>query len=195
MSLTVVAVTFGIIFLAELPDKTMIASIVLASRHRPLPVWVGTASAMVVNSAIAVLAGRLLALLPHRAVDVVVAVGFAGGALYLLLVRESTEEAEGEETAERVRSNRRVALSSFGVIVLAEMGDVTQILTANLSAHYRQPWSVFTGSAVALVMVTTIGVVGGRALVRVLPLAVIRKAAGVVLTGFTVYGVVEAVRG
>ena len=194
MSLTVVAVTFGVIFLAELPDKTMIASIFLASRNRPLPVWIGTASAMVVNSAIAVLAGRLLALLPRRAVEAVVAVLFAAGALYLLLVRESSEEKVGERAAERLRSDRRVALAAFGVIVLAEMGDITQILTANLAAHYRQPWAVFTGSALALVAVTTIGVVGGRALVRVLPLSVIRKAAGVVLAGFTVYSAIEAAR-
>lgn len=194
MSLVVIAVTFGIIFLAELPDKTMIAAIFLASRHRPLPVWVGAASAMVLNSALAVLAGRLLTLLPHRVVGSVVAALFVAGALYLLLGRETTEEREGEDVAARVHSDRRVALSAFVVIVVAELGDITQILTANLAAHYRQPWSVFVGSTVALVGVTTIGVVSGRALVRVLPLQTIRRAAGVVLAGFAVYAAIEAAR-
>lgn len=63
--------------MAELPDKTMIATIVLSSRSRPLPVWIGAALAMVVNAAVAVLAGRLLELLPHRWVEAVVAALFA----------------------------------------------------------------------------------------------------------------------
>ena len=79
MNFTIVAITFGFIFVAELPDKTMIATIVMSSRYRPLPVLIGAASAMVVNSAVAVLAGRLLELLPHRWVEAVVALLFAGG--------------------------------------------------------------------------------------------------------------------
>jgi putative Ca2+/H+ antiporter (TMEM165/GDT1 family) len=192
VNLSVVLVTFGVIFVAELPDKTMIASIVLASRYRPLPVWVGTASAMVVNSVIAVAAGRLFELAPHRIVDAVVAALFLAGAIYLFFTREAAEEEEGEEAAEKVGANRRIALASFSVIVLAEMGDITQILTANLAAHYRQPWAVLVGSAAALVAVTSIGVIGGRALLRVLPLGAIRKAAGVLLAGFAVYSAVSA---
>ncbi|MHB8682000.1 MAG: TMEM165/GDT1 family protein [Acidimicrobiales bacterium] len=195
MSLLVIAVSFGLIFVAELPDKTMIASIVLASRYRPLPVWIGTASAMVVNSAIAVAAGRLLALLPHRAVEVVVSVLFVAGALYLLLTREEAEKEVGEETAAKVRPDHRIALGAFGVIVLAELGDITQVLEANLAAHYHSPWSVFVGGTAALVLVTTIGVVGGRALIRVLPLAAIRRGAGVLLGGFAVYTAVKAATG
>ncbi len=195
MSLQVVAVTFGVVFLAELPDKTMIASILLASRHRALPVWVGTASAMVVNSAVAVAAGRLLALAPPRAVDAVVAAVLAGTAVYLVLGKETTQEREGAQYAGRLRSDHRVALGAFAVVVLAELGDVTQLLTANLAAHYRDPWSVFVGSAAALVVVTSIGVFTGRRLVRVLPLHSIRKAAGVVLGGFALYAAVKAATG
>lgn len=192
MDLVVIAVCFGVVFVAELPDKTMIASIVLASRYRPGPVWIGTASAMIVNAGAAVVAGRLLALLPHRVVEAVVAALFAAGALYLLLTREASEEREGEEAAEQVHSSRHVMLASFGVIVLAELGDITQVLTANLAAHYHDPWSVFVGAAAALVAVTSLGVLGGRALIRVLPLGAIRKGAGVLLGGFAVYAAVKA---
>jgi Ca2+/H+ antiporter, TMEM165/GDT1 family len=195
MSLSVVAVTFGVIFVAELPDKTMIATIVLASRYRPLAVWVGAALAMVVNSAVAVLAGRLLELLPHRWVEAVVALLFAVGALYLFLVKEPTETQKGEEEADTVRSARRVALGAFTVIVVAELGDLTQILTANLAAHYHDPWSVFVGSATALVSVMALGVIGGRALLRVLPLATIRKVAGTILAGFAIFTAVQAATG
>ncbi|HVA04571.1 MAG TPA: TMEM165/GDT1 family protein [Acidimicrobiales bacterium] len=195
MSLSVLAITFGIIFVAELPDKTMIATIVLASRYRPLPVWIGAALAMVVNSAVAVLAGRLLELLPHRWVEAVVAALFAGGALYLILVKESAETTQGEEEADRVRSGNRIVLGAFTVIVVAELGDLTQILTANLVARYHQAWSVFVGSAVALVSVMGLGVIGGRVLLRVLPLATIRKVAGFILAGFAIFTAVQAARG
>ena len=191
MNLSVLLITFGLIFVAELPDKTMIATIVLSSRYRPLPVWVGAAVAMVVNAAVAVLAGRLLELLPHRWVEAVVAVLFAAGSLYLLLVKEEVETHEGEEEAEKVRSGRRIALGAFTVIVIAELGDLTQILTANLVARYHNPLSVFVGSATALVTVMGVGVLGGRALLRVLPLATIRRVAGVVLAGFAIFSAVQ----
>ncbi len=195
MNFTVLAITFGLIFVAELPDKTMIATIVMSSRSRPLPVWIGAAAAMVVNSAVAVLAGRLLELLPHRWVEAVVAALFAAGSLYLLLGKESAEEEEGDEEADRLRSGRRVALGAFTVIIVAELGDLTQILTANLAARYHSPVSVFVGSAVALVTVMGIGVIGGRVLLRVLPLATIRRVAGVILAGFAIFTAVEAARG
>jgi putative Ca2+/H+ antiporter (TMEM165/GDT1 family) len=195
MDLTVIAVTFGIIFVAELPDKTMIATIVLASRHRPLPVFIGAATAMVVNSAVAVGAGRLIELLPHRAVETAVAALFAAGSLYLLLTREASVAKEGEVKAATVMTDRHVALAALGVIIVAELGDLTQILTANLAAHYHQPWSVFLGAVLALVSVMAIGVIGGRALLRVLPLGVIRKIAGTLLAGFAVYSAVQAARG
>jgi len=191
VNLSVLLITFGVIFVAELPDKTMIATIVLSSRYRPLPVWIGAALAMVVNSAVAVLAGRLLELLPHRWVEAVVAALFAGGSLYLLLVREEVETRVGEKEAEKARAGHRIALGAFVVIVLAELGDLTQILTANLVARYHSPLSVFVGSAAALVTVMGVGVIGGRALLRVLPLATIRRVAGVVLAGFAIFSIVQ----
>jgi len=194
MSLSTLAVTFGLIFVAELPDKTMVATIVLSSRYRPLPVWCGAAVAMVGNSGVAVGAGRLLELLPHRAVEAVVTAFFAAGALYLLVGKERTAERQGEEEAGKVHPGRRIAVASFGVIVLAEVGDITQILTANLAARYHDPLSVFVGATVALVLVAGIGVVGGRALLRVLPLGTIRRVAGVILAGFAVYNLVSVVR-
>jgi putative Ca2+/H+ antiporter (TMEM165/GDT1 family) len=195
MDLAVIGIVFGVIFVAELPDKTMIATIVMASKHKPLPVFIGAGSAMVVNSAVAVGAGRLLELLPHRVVEAVVAALFLAGSLYLLLTGEAAEEGVGERQAEKVSSDRNVALTAFGVIIVAELGDLTQILTANLAAHYHQPWSVFVGSAIALVAVMGIGVVGGRALLRVLPLVAIRKIAGTILAGFAIYAAVQAARG
>jgi Ca2+/H+ antiporter, TMEM165/GDT1 family len=195
VSLEVIAVVFGLILVAELPDKTMIATVVLSSRERPFAVWVGSAGALVVQAAIAVLAGGLLALLPHRVVDVVVAVLFAGGGLYLLLSREATAEEKGEEEAAQETGSRRVVLTTFGIIFVGEFGDLTQILTANLSAHYRQPWAVFIGAALGLMAAAGLAVTLGRGLSRYVPLAVIRKVAGVLLLGLAVYTAVSAATG
>ena len=195
MSLATVAITFGLIFVAELPDKTMIAAIVLSSRYRPLPVFVGAAGAMLINSAVAVAAGRLLELLPHRGVEAVVAGLFAAGALYLLLSKEEKAERAGEAEADKAKSAQRIALTTLAIIVVAETGDITQLLTANLVARYHDIPSVFVGAAAALVSVMAVGVLGGRVLLRALPLATIRRLAGVALVGFAAYSAVSAATG
>jgi len=191
----VVLGVFALIFVAELPDKTMIATLILGSRYRPVLVWVGAAAAFGVHAGIAVLAGHFLSLLPHAWVEGVTALLFAGGAAYLLFVPERVEEAEGEEEAEEAPAGLRPVATAFLVIFVGEFGDLTQILTANLAAKYHDPLSVFVGAFAALVAVGAIGAFGGRALLRVLPLAIIRKAGGVLLAGFAVYSLVTLVRG
>jgi Ca2+/H+ antiporter, TMEM165/GDT1 family len=186
---------FALIFVAELPDKTMIATLIMGSRYRPVLVWIGATAAFAVHAGIAVLAGRLLALLPHRWVEAVTALLFAGGAAYLLFVPEKAEEAEGEEEVAEAPVGLRPVATAFVVIFVGEFGDLTQILTANLAAKYHQPLSVFVGAVAALTSVAALGAFGGRALLRVLPLAVIRKAGGVLLAGFAVYTLVTLVRG
>ncbi len=195
MDLAVVAITFGLIFVAELPDKTMIATLVMASRHRPLAVWVGTATAFIVHAGLAAGAGRLLLLLPHRAVEGVVTALFTVGAAYLLLRKEESETQAGEEQAAKAERFHRIAAGAFAVIFVGEFGDLTQILTANLAAHYRQPWSVFVGAALGLMSVSALGVISGRALVRVLPLHIIRKAGGCILAAFAIYSAVTLAGG
>lgn len=186
---------FALIFVAELPDKTMIATLIMGSRHRPILIWIGATTAFGIHAAIAVLAGRLLALLPHAWVEGVTALLFAGGAAYLLLVSEEEEEEEGAEEAESGPVGLRPIATAFLVIFIGEFGDLTQILTANLAAKYHQPWSVFIGAFAALATVAAIGAFGGRALLKVLPLNVIRKAGGVLLAGFAVYSLVTLIQG
>ena len=195
MQLGLILGVFALIFVAELPDKTMIATLILGSRHRPVLVWIGATAAFGFHAGIAVLAGRLLALLPHRWVELVTALLFAGGAAYLLLVSEEEAEEEGKEEVEEAPGGLRPIATAFLVIFVGEFGDLTQILTANLAAKYHQPLSVFIGSFTALATVAALGAFGGRALLKVLPLAVVRKAGGVLLAGFAVYTVITLVRG
>lgn len=187
MNVGIAAAVFGIIFVAELPDKTMIAMLMLGSRYRPVLVWIGGSGAFAVHVAVAVAVGRLLELLPHAWVEGVTAALFAGGAAFLLLVPEKAEEEKGVEDAEQARRGLRTVAAAFVVILVGELGDLTQILTANLAAKYGSPVSVFVGAFLALSAVAACGAFGGRALLRVLPLRVIRKAGGVLLAGFAAY--------
>jgi Ca2+/H+ antiporter, TMEM165/GDT1 family len=177
----VVLAVFPIIFLGELPDKTMFASLVMSTRGRPAIVWLGAAAAFVVHVVIAVTIGvALFHLLPHQVLDAVVAAIFLVGAA--LAWREAAKENEEEELVEReVATHRRIAVTAFVVIFLAEWGDLTQILTANLAAHYHDPLSVGVGAVLALWAVAGLAVIGGQTLLRVVNIATIRIVTAVVL--------------
>lgn len=199
MSVAVVATVFGLVALAELPDKTMIATVVMGSRSRPLYVWLGASGAFSVHVALAVAAGRLVELLPHRAVETAVTVLFFAGAIVLLALPERPEQELGEDTAGRRDPGAgagawTVAATAFGVVVVGELGDLTQILTVNLAARYHQPASVFVGALAGLMATSAAGAFGGRALLRWLPLGWVRRAGGVALLGLGAYNLYGLVR-
>src|ERR1700729_3650458 len=96
MDFAVVVAVYPIIFVGELPDKTMFASLVMSTRGKPLSVWLGAAGAFFVHVLIAVtLGGILFHLVPHRALEGVVAFMFLVGAV--LAIREARKEAQEEE--------------------------------------------------------------------------------------------------
>ena len=162
----VIIAVFPIMFIGELPDKTMFASLVMSTRGRPLLVWVGAAAAFAVHVAIAVTIGvALFHLLPHRALEIDVAAMFAAGGV--LALREAVkEQRRGGTGRKEAATHRRVAVTAFLVIFLAEWGDLTQILTANLAAHYHDPLSVAVGAVLALWAVAGLAVVSGQSLLR-----------------------------
>jgi putative Ca2+/H+ antiporter (TMEM165/GDT1 family) len=190
----VVFAVFPIIFLGELPDKTMFASLVLATRGRPFIVWLGAAAAFAIHVVIAVTIGvALFHLLPHRALQAIVAVMFFIGGV--LALREARKQRTEEELVEReVASHQRVALTAFLVIFLAEWGDLTQILTANLAAHYHDALSVGVGAVLALWAVAGLAVVAGQSVLRLINIATIRIITAAVLFALTGWAIWEAVR-
>lgn len=189
----VVAAVFPVIFIGELPDKTMFASVVMASRGHPRAVWLGAAGAFTVHVVIATTVGvGLVHLLPHRAVEALVAGLFALGAV---LVSREGESAETELIAREARSYRRVATTAFAVIFVAEWGDLTQILIANLAAHYHAALSVGIGSALALWTVAGIAVVGGQGVLRLVPATTMHRVSAILLAGLAGFAAWSAVRG
>ncbi len=188
---------FALMFLLELPDKTMIATIVMSTRARPGSIVLGASSAFVVQMGLAVVAGGLLTLLPGRVKDSVVAALFLGGAAYLLLVSEKSVEAEGqrEGAAERAGSRWREIMTAFTVIFVAEFGDLTQIQAANFSARTHQPLEVFIASSLAMICISFVGAYGGQMLQRVVPLKAIRLTGGLIFAGLGIYTVVQVITG
>jgi Ca2+/H+ antiporter, TMEM165/GDT1 family len=232
MSLAVLGTVYPVIFISELPDKTMFASLVLATRGRALTVWAGAASAFAVHVCIAVTVGAaLFTWLPQRAVQALAAALFLAGAV--LAFRGATTgltrgepgapepgapepgapEPSGEEpdagagppadaanstgataTGDRVvpqNSFRRLFLTTFVVVFLAEWGDLTQILTASMAARFHAPLAVGLGAGLALWSVAALAVLAGRPLRR-LPAALVRRLTGIVLLVLAAFAVVAA---
>ncbi len=181
MNLAIAATVFAVIFLSELPDKTALASLILGSRYRPVYVFAGVAAAFTVHVGLAIAAGSLLTLLPHRPLEIVVAVLFALGAVLLLRGRPESGNDEHVALHGREPGFWRVAWMSFGIILVAEFGDLTQVATATLAARYHDPLSVGVGAVLALWAVAAVAIAGGRTLLKVIPLTWISRAAAVAM--------------
>ncbi|MFI6443747.1 TMEM165/GDT1 family protein [Kitasatospora sp. NPDC050543] len=194
MNLTVAAVTFGIVFLAELPDKTALAGLMLGARYRASHVFAGIAAAFALQVGIALAAGQLLAMLPQRWVEGVTGLLFLAGAAMLLFHGGGDEDGHAAKEPS-ANSFWKVAGASFVVVAVAEFGDLTQIMTANLAAKYADPLSVGLGAWLALCAVAGIAVVGGQKLLKHVPMKVIiRVAAGAMLL-MAAFSIFRAVTG
>ncbi|MFF4155810.1 TMEM165/GDT1 family protein [Streptomyces sp. NPDC001678] len=191
-SFTVAALVFGVIFLAELPDKTALASLMLGTRYRASYVFAGVAAAFLVHVALAIAAGSLLTLLPHRLLQAIVGVLFLTGAAMLLLKKDDDEE-EIKKPADQ--SFWKVSGAGFMLILVAEFGDLTQIMTANLAARYDDPVSVGVGATLGLWAVAGLGIVGGKTLMRYVPLSLITKVAALVMLALAGFSLYEAAMG
>ncbi len=195
MDLSVIAAAFILVLPVELPDKTLFATLVLATRFKPLPVFTGVGLAFAVQSLIAVTAGSLLTLLPDAVVSAVVAVLFLVGAVILWRsVRSGAEEEEDIADAPAHPSFLKAASISFGVLFAAEWGDLSQLATAGLAARFGEPLSVFVGSWAALLVVSGLAVFLGRKAADRLPIPLIRLVAAILFSVFAVIAVIETIR-
>jgi putative Ca2+/H+ antiporter (TMEM165/GDT1 family) len=192
ISFTILAITFGVVFLAELPDKTALAGLMLGTRYKASYVFVGVAAAFAVHVALAIAAGSVLTLIPHRLLQAIVGVLFLAGAAMLLFKKDDEEE---EVKAPADQSFWKVAGAGFMLILVAEFGDLTQIMTANLAARYDSPVSVGIGAVLALWAVAALGIVGGRTLMKYVPLALITKVAAGLMVLLAAFSLYEAIAG
>jgi len=246
MNLAIAAAVFPVIFLGELPDKTMLASLVLAARGRPGATWLGAAAAFTVHVVLATTIGVLaFRLLPPRVLDAATAVVFLAGAMiaargargrpgqpdspgsgqppdsagsgqppdgpssWLPRRRPAGQpgRARGQSggldadqppgsavSAAADPSGWRPVLTAFAVIFVAEWGDLTQVLTASLTAQYHSPLSVGTGALLALWSAAAIAVTGGRHLGRLISDRHLQIVTAVLLGGLAIYATWSALR-
>ncbi|WP_208029401.1 TMEM165/GDT1 family protein [Rhabdothermincola sediminis] len=175
--------TLGLVFVAELGDKTQLVALGLGARHRLGPVLTGLVLGFGVVNALSVTIGALLgAALPTRAVNL------AGGVLFLAFavwtLRSGSEGEEKDALGEGAGTITVVATTAVAIIV-AELGDKTMLATATLAAK-GQPVAVWVGATAGVVGAGSLGVVVGRYAGQRLPERVTRVGAAVL---FAVFGV------
>jgi len=178
MDLAVIALTFAAIFVVELPDKTFVATLVLATKYRPLLVWIGVGLAFLVQTLVAVLLGHAVTYLPEEVVRAVAGVIFLVGAVLLFREGRSHHQASEEDEDEYAAKARdvtgwKVVTTCFLILFAAEWGDLSQLLTISLVAKYDDPVSVFVGALGALLVVSGLAAAVGRALLRWISLHVL----------------------
>lgn len=187
MDLAAFFVALALIAPAELPDKTFIATLVLATRFKPVVVWLGVSAAFAVQTTVAVLAGQVLSLLPETAVLLVTAALFGTGSVLLLRgagdIDPTADADEEEEAVESVvqSGHRRAFVVSFLVLFAAEWGDLSQLTTAGLSARFDAPVEVWLGAWLALSAVAGVATLAGRWLVQRVRFATVRRISGVLM--------------
>jgi len=190
-------VSFLLIFPVELPDKTFVAALVLSTRYRPFPVWIGVGLAFGVQCLVAVTAGQAVSFLPEWFVHALSTLMFLVGAIILLRQApkaDAEEKEQEEEFARKATQDQKgwhAALTSFLVLFAAAWGDLSQILTLNLVAKYGSPVSVFFGSWVALLTVSGLAVIGGRVLLRYMRLSLLHYIAAGVCLIFVAVGIFQ----
>jgi putative Ca2+/H+ antiporter (TMEM165/GDT1 family) len=193
----VALLTFLLIFPVELPDKTFVAALVLATRYRPLPVWIGVGLAFGVQSLVAVTAGQLVTLLPEWVTYLVSTLMFAAGAVLLIIAapgadaEEVEQEHQYEAKAVDAKVGWRAALASFLLLFAAEWGDLSQLLTINMVAKYGSPLGAFVGSWAALLVVSGLAVLFGRALLRYVRLSILHYVGGAVCALFALLSILQ----
>ena len=190
MSLSLFGTVFGVIFLAELPDKTALATLVLATRHKAMPVFLGAALALTVQSIIAVGAGSLLAALPAQYVKIGSGLLFIVCAVLMWIRKEDHDEETAEDRAKK--GFWRTLGTVFGIVFIAEWGDLTQIGTAAFEARYHDWLTVGLASVAALWAVAGLAVIVGNRAAKVLDPNLTQKIAAVIFLGVGIVMLVGA---
>jgi putative Ca2+/H+ antiporter (TMEM165/GDT1 family) len=185
-------VTFVAIFFAELPDKTMFATLLLSTRFkRKLPVWIGVSAGYGLHVVIAVLLGSALSNLPERPIQLAVGALFTIGGI-ITWRSGADDDDEVRETA-AARTFMSIAWTAASVIAAAEFADLTQLATAGFAARFADPVGVGLGAFLALSSVSGCAVLLGSWLQRVVPLRLIQKVAAVLFLTIGIVTIVGAI--
>jgi putative Ca2+/H+ antiporter (TMEM165/GDT1 family) len=171
--------TLGLVFVAELGDKTQLAVVTQTCKYRrPWAVFAGASLALILVTLVGALGGQVLSrFIPPALLQTIAALAFV--VMGVLIAREAWIAARtGDQacacpTAEPECAGLgwdwRAFGSTLSLLFVAELGDKTQLAVLSLSSKAASPWVVFAGGALALTAVTGIGVIGGQGLCRLIP--------------------------
>ena len=170
-------ITYFTIFLAELPDKTMLATLMLSSKYKNRSaVWAGVSFGYAAHVVVAVLFGTILGELPSRPIHVLVGLMFITGGVLTLRRRQADEAVVG--ATQPKLSWSRVAWLAASVILVAEFADITQLATAGLAVRFDNPVAVAIAATLALSSASGIAVLAGARVQQHVHFPVIQRAAG-----------------
>jgi Ca2+/H+ antiporter, TMEM165/GDT1 family len=186
----VLALTFGVVALTELADTSGLVTLVLASRFPARLVLLGVGAGFLVQVLVALAAGSLVALLPERWLAAAVAVVFLVSAVLLLRGDDDDDDVDPRATP---RTSWQVVALCFGVTLLSELGDPTQIVVATLTARYDDPLAVGIGAVLALWAVSALAVLGGARLRRVVSQRWMTRVAAAIMVVLAALSAIEAI--
>ena len=169
-------------------DKSQLVCMVLASRHKALPVALGAIAAFILLNTLAVVFGVAIAnWLPEYVIAAIVALLFTVFGIHALRVQESDDDEDVQE-----KSNHGVFFTTFLLITVAEFGDKTQLAVVALSST-AMPLAVWLGSTFALASTSILGVVAGRTILQKIPLTLLHKISGAIFLVLAAIAIYRAV--
>ncbi len=182
--------SFGVIFVAELGDKSQLMALAFAARYPAVPVLIGITLATAVVHALSVVVGGLVgAALPTDAITVAAGVAFLGFGLWTLRGDALTEE----EAAKVDRSSRSAVMAASVAFFLAELGDKTMLATVTL-ATTEGALGTWAGSTLGMVAADALAIAVGSQLGTRLPERVIKVGAALAFFAFGTVLIVSGVR-
>jgi putative Ca2+/H+ antiporter (TMEM165/GDT1 family) len=172
--------SFAVIFVAELGDKSQLLALAFATRYHAWPVLAGITISTGIVHALSVGAGALIAEeLPTTAINAIAGIAFLGFAAWTL-----RGDRLGEADAERARK----------AFFIAELGDKTMLATITLASRY-DVFGTWLGSTLGMVFADAIAIVVGRHLGKRLPERTVRIGAASLFVIFGGMLIFEAIRG
>jgi Ca2+/H+ antiporter, TMEM165/GDT1 family len=171
----------GLVFIAELGDKTQLVALGFGARYRLAPVLAGVVAAYAVTNLLSVVIGGLLgAALPTRAI------GLGGGVLFLGFAVWTLVSGDEDDEESPATGDRSVFLTVAAAMFVAELGDKTMLATATLAAQ-GDPVLVWIGATIGIILSGSLGVLLGRAFGARLPERATRIGSAVL---FALFGLV-----